>query len=548
MSHIETAMASAAPREISAVRGEPARGVLQTWAPKAAILVAMAAGVVLANTLPAIALEGGGGVPLSDVAAAITKEGNGWVMTLVWLAGIIGLISVVVFPVEERFIQAVAISLGSLAVLILPIYVSQNLKAISPEGISLGPGLLGMVVAYVVSAVLPWPNLLWWNRMKPVLGPAWQKWIFVGPAALWILMLTVFPLAYAITTSRYAFRTGKIVKDVGWGNYRKLFNDVMFDPTTRGQAVIHTILVGVIVALVVLAIGAIVGLVTDSGSLGDALRRAATWVPIASVLAILLSISGDANVLPNVLGQSLPTFPILDKDVSFTLSITYVFVVGAVALEMILGFLLALLFNREMRGRSVLRTIITLPIFATPVAIGFLGRTIFYEGGGPVNSFLELLHIVPPPWLSNPVWARVTTIITDVWEWTPLVFIIALAGLQGLPQDVTEASAVDGAGWWSTLRYITLPLMAPILWLILLLRTVDAFKVFDLVVAMTLGGPGQATRYYSYFNYQTARKQFFYGEAAAQAFLLLFIVLILVSLLWGRIKHIYETENQGVGA
>jgi multiple sugar transport system permease protein len=548
MSHIETAMAPAAAREIAAVRGEPARGALRVWAPKVAILVAMAVGVVLANTLPAIALEGDTGMPLSDVAAAITKEGNGWVMTLVWLAGAIAALSVLVFPVEERFIQAVAISLGSLAVLILPIYVSQNLTVISPRGVSLGQGLLVMIAAYLVAAVLPWLNLLWWNRMKPVLGPAWQKWIFVGPAALWILMLTVFPLAYAITTSRYAFRTGKIVKDIGWGNYRKLFNDVLFDPATRGQAIAHTILVGVAAALVVLALGVIIGLVTDSGSLTNSLRRAANWIPIAAVLAMLLSVSGDAAVLPAIFGQPLPTFPILDKDVSFTLSITYVFVVGAVAAEMVLGFLLALLFNREMRGRSVLRTIITLPIFATPVAIGFLGRTIFYEGGGPVNSFLELLHIVPPPWLSSPVWARITTIITDVWEWTPLVFIIALAGLQGLPQDVTEASAVDGAGWWSTLRYITLPLMAPILWLILLLRTVDAFKVFDLVVAMTLGGPGQATRYYSYFNYQTARKQFFYGEAAAQAFLLLFIVLILVSLLWGRIKHIYETDGQGVGA
>jgi multiple sugar transport system permease protein len=509
------------------------------------MLLAMAIGVLLANLLPAIAMADGG-VPLSAVAEIITKEGNGWVMTLVWLAGIIAALSVLVFPLEERFVQAVATSLGSLVVLILPIYVAQNLTKIEPQGIALGPGMLGMIAAYAVAAVLPWLNLLWWNRMKPVLGPAWQKWVFVGPAALWILMLTVFPLAYAITTSRYAFRTGKIVKDVGWGNYRKLFNDVLFEPATRGQAIAHTVLVGIGAAIVVLAIGAVFGLLLDRGSLVEALRRAATWVPIVVVPAVLLSISGDPKALPSLFGWQLPVMPILDKDVSFTLSITYVFVAGAVIAEMVLGFLLALLFNREMRGRSVLRTIITLPIFATPVAIGFLGRTIFYEGGGPVNSFLQLFGITPPPWLSDPDWARITTIITDVWEWTPLVFIIALAGLQGLPQDVTEASAVDGAGWWSTLRYITLPLMAPILWLILLLRTVDAFKVFDLVVAMTLGGPGQATRYYSFFNYQTARKQFFYGEAAAQAFLLLFIVLVLVSLLWGRIRHIYE--DQGVSA
>ena len=541
MSQLQTAAQPNA-EPMASLRVEPADALGRTWIPKIAILAAMVVGFILANTQAAISLADGG-VPLSEVAAVITKDGNGWVMTLVWLAGVIAALAVFVFPVEERFIQTVAISLGSLAVLILPIYVSRNLGAIEAQGIGLGPGLIGLAGGFLAAAVIPWLNLLWWNRMNPVLGPSWEKWLFIGPAALWILGLTVFPLAYAVTTSRYAFRTGKIVKDVGWGNYRKLFNDVMFDPSTRTQAIIHNLLVVVVAAVAVLAIGAVVGVLTDQGDVRQSLRNAAKWVPLVAVPALILSLTGDPNALPSFFGQPLPTFNIFEKDVSFTLSITYIFVAGAVILEMILGFLLALLFNREMRGRSVLRTIITLPIFATPVAIGFLGRTIFYEGGGPVNSFLQMFGVTPPPWLSNPTWARITTIITDVWEWTPLVFIIALAGLQGLPQDVTEASEVDGAGWWATLRYITLPLMAPILWLILLLRTVDAFKVFDLVVAMTLGGPGQATRYYSFFNYQTARKQFFYGEAAAQAFLLLLIVLILVSLLWGRIRHIYEDQE-----
>lgn len=545
MAQTDSVMATPLAGSRPSVLPGPTRLSLRTWGPKIAILLAMAAGVLLANLQPAIGLESGG-MPLSDVAAAITQEGNGWVMTLVWLAGIIALLAVFVFPPEERFIQTVAITLGCLAVLVLPVYVSQNLAAIEPGAMRLGPGMVGLAATFLAAAALPWFNLLWWNRAKPVLGPDWQKWLFVGPAALWILALTVFPLAYAITTSRYAFRTGRIVSDIGWGNYRKLLNDVLFEPATRGQAIAHTVLVGLAAAVAVVVVGGILGALSDAGSFAESARRARTWVPIVAIPVVLLSLSGDPSALPTIFGQPLPLVPVLEQDVSFTLSITYVFVVGAVAAEMILGFLLALLFNREMRGRSMLRTIITLPIFATPVAIGFLGRTIFYEGGGPVNSFLQLFGVTPPPWLSNPTWARITTMITDVWEWTPLVFIIALAGLQGLPRDVTEASSVDGAGWWSTLRYVTLPLMAPILWLIVLLRAVDAFKVFDLVVAMTLGGPGQATRYYSYFNYLTARKFFAYGEAAAQAFLLLFIVLVLVSLLWGRIRHIYE--DQGVGA
>ena len=401
MAQSETVLVTAPAGSLTAVRPEPTRISLRTWGPRVAMLLAMGAGVLMANLLPAIIFNGGG-TPLSEVAAAVTAEGNGWVMTLVWLAGLIALISVFVFPPEERFIQTVAISLGSLVVLVLPLYVSRNLTVIEPQATGLGPGLLGMTVAYLAAAALPWINLLWWNRAKPVLGTGWQKWLFIGPAAFWILGLTIFPLAYAITTSRYAFRTGKIVKDVGWGNYRKLFNDVLFDPATRGQAIVHTVVVGLGAALAVLVIGGILGLLSDERSFVQSARRAATWIPLAVVPAVLLSLSGDPNVLPTIFGQHLPLAPVLDKDVSFTLSITYVFVAGAVAVEMILGFLLALLFNREMRARSVLRTIITLPIFATPVAIGFLGRTIFYEGGGPVNSFLQIFGLNPPPWLSNP--------------------------------------------------------------------------------------------------------------------------------------------------
>ena len=123
------------------------------------------------------------------------------------------------------------------------------------------------------------------------------------------------------------------------------------------------------------------------------------------------------------------------------------------------------------------------------------------------------------------------------------VLVIALAGLQALPMDVQEASNVDGASSWQSFRTITLPLMAPILWLILFLRTIDAFKVFDIAASMTVGGPGRATEYYSYLTYRTARKNFNYGDAAAQSFLLLLIVSILITVLWGRIKGVYEEES-----
>ena len=218
---------------------------------------------------------------------------------------------------------------------------------------------------------------------------------------------------------------------------------------------------------------------------------------------------------------------------------TLTFVVSTVVFQIGLGVGLALFFNREMRGRGLLRTIMTLPLFATPVAIGYLAITLYYENG-PINSMLSSLGASTVPWLADPTWAQIAIIIVDVWQWTPFVFLIALAGLQGLPQDLIEAAEVDGSSHWQVFRWVILPLMAPILWLILLLRSIDAFKVFDAGFAMTQGGPGRATEYFSLFTYRTYRRFTDYGYAAAQGFLLLLIVMVLVSLIWGRIRHLYE--------
>ncbi|MGI9254037.1 MAG: carbohydrate ABC transporter permease [Thermomicrobiales bacterium] len=495
-----------------------------------AIVLCLVAGFLLVNMLPAMKLADGSGLPLSDVAEKITKAGDGWVMVLAWLTGIIALICSLVFPRSERFIETVAVSAASLGTLALPLYIHRSLEKIDKDAVGLGPGMWGLIVAFFLAAVLAWLSLLVWNRQEPVLGHDWGKWVVLLPAVVWILGLTVFPLAYAISTSRYAFRNGKIVRNVGLGNFRKLFNDTLFSMNTALPVILTVIGIVAAVAVAFIALGSVVSLISDGKVNSATVKKFRGYIPLLAV--------------PLIIGYLTRT--ILDKDVGFILNITYYFVIGAVAAEMILGFMLALLFNREIKGRSFMRTAITLPIFATPVAIGYLGRTIFYEGGGPVNAVLQAVHVTPPPWLSDPFWSRVTTIIADVWQWTPFVFIIALAGLQGLPQDILEASEVDGANWWDNFWNITLPLMAPVLWLIVMLRAIDAFKVVDLVVAMTLGGPGQATRYYSYFNYQTARKFFAYGEAAAQAFLLLFIVLVLVSLLWGKIKHIYEDDREAV--
>lgn len=237
--------------------------------------------------------------------------------------------------------------------------------------------------------------------------------------------------------------------------------------------------------------------------------------------------------------QRLITDTVLHED----LVTTFQFVIVAVAIEMVLGIGLALLFNREMRGRGFLRTLATLPLFTTPVALGYLGITLFYEEGGPINSFIRLLGGPQIPWLSNPFWAKGAIVMLDVWQWTPFVFLVTLAGLQSMSQDLTEASQVDGAQGWQTLLHIVLPLLAPLLWLVLLLRAIEAFKVFDTVVTLTAGGPGRATEVISRYTYLTMRKFSDYGYAAAQGFLLLVIVSVLLALLWGRIKHNYAAPQ-----
>ena len=228
-----------------------------------------------------------------------------------------------------------------------------------------------------------------------------------------------------------------------------------------------------------------------------------------------------------------------DSKLHFSFQITLIFVVCSVAAEMILGFALALLMNREFTGRRFLRALLILPLFATPAAMGFLGHTLFYEEGGPINSFIRLLTGVQVPWLSHPVYALAAVILIDIWQYSPFVFLVSLAGLQSLPEEVYEAASVDGATSLQKLWHLTLPLMQPILIIVLLLRLIEAFKVFDIPASLTWGGPGRATEVYTMFTYRTGLQFFDLGYAAVQGFALLIVVMIIVTNLFRRIREVY---------
>lgn len=505
------------------IQPEEATTGMRGWVPFIAVLVALIAGGAFAYALPAVRVDGGDSLGLSEVGDRLVRSGNGWLVTMSWFGVIVAAISAVTFPHTERFIQSVAITAGSIAAMSVPIYVVTHLSVADEDASSLGSGLTLAWLSFALAAVIPWAALVFWFKDRHRLGRGWWKWLFLLPAVIWVFLLTVFPLIYAFSTSRYAFRYGQVSRFVGWDNYRSLF-----DITDPAGTLLGVVIVAVVAAALVMIGGGLLTWLSAQEIEGDDLRHIAGFIPVVTIPAIVVYLSSR----------------ILNDPLDSQMVITFIFVAGAVVSEMVLGFLIAMLMNRELRARGVLRAVMTLPLFATPVALGYLARAIFFEQGGPVNAGLTTIGIPRVPWLSDPAWARVATIVVDVWQWTPFVFIIALAGLQSLPQDVMEASEVDGSTGWQGFRYVTLPLVAPILWLIFLLRAIDSFKVFDVALGLTLGGPGRATEYYSLFNYRTARQFFNYGDAAAQAFLLLFVVMLLVTLLWGRIRHVYDEEGQ----
>jgi multiple sugar transport system permease protein len=221
-----------------------------------------------------------------------------------------------------------------------------------------------------------------------------------------------------------------------------------------------------------------------------------------------------------------------DPQVGEAARVTFIFVVVAVAVEMLLGLLLAFLFNRNLPGRSLMRTIMILPIFATPVAAGYLFFTIFYEAGGPLGW-------TGIPWLSNPGWALVSIIIVDIWQWTPFCFLVFLSALQGIPDDLIEAAKLDTKSALKIWAEVVLPLLAPVIVIVLLLRLAEAMKVFDVVASLTVGGPGNATQSVSYLAFRTGLRFFDVGYASALALTLLAVVMAVVTLFFKRVRSVY---------
>jgi multiple sugar transport system permease protein len=252
--------------------------------------------------------------------------------------------------------------------------------------------------------------------------------LLLAPGVLIVLAVLVYPLWDGLRASTKFYRYGKPLRDIGWDNYTRLWEDEQF--------------------------------------------RNALWVTVR-------------------------------------------FVTLSVGIETVLGLALALFCLREFRGIRLLRTVLIMPMVITPVVVAILFRLIYATDAGMLTAVSEALGGNPVQILGHPTRAFLGLVALDVWEWTPLMFLILLAGLQSLPVEPFEAAKVDGAGPWRTLVDHTLPMLRPVLAIAIVLRTIDAFGTFDQVFVLTRGGPGEATRLLSIYGYDTAFKFQQTGYAAA---------------------------------
>jgi multiple sugar transport system permease protein len=216
---------------------------------------------------------------------------------------------------------------------------------------------------------------------------------------------------------------------------------------------------------------------------------------------------------------------------------TVIFLVATVALELVLGMLAAVVFNTGFRGKGYLLTLALVPMMITPVAVGLIWRMLLNAQWGIVNYYLSAVGLPEVVWLGTPTTAFLSVILVEVWWGVSFVILVFLGGLSALPTEPFEAAAIDGASSWQVFRYVTLPLMMPLILVVGTIRAIDAFRAFDVIYTLTQGGPGDATRVYALQIYQTGFQNANFGLAAAQAMLLFVVVMILSSgLLRGLVR------------
>jgi multiple sugar transport system permease protein len=220
-----------------------------------------------------------------------------------------------------------------------------------------------------------------------------------------------------------------------------------------------------------------------------------------------------------------------DQYFLLSLKTTFMVLVFAVSIEFAIGMAVAYLLNKEkVRYDPLWMILILSPLMLPLIASGNLWRMLFDIRWGAINAAVMSLGIKPIDFLGNSDWSLISVILVDIWQWTPFVIIILLAGMRSVPQEPVEAALADGATNWQIFRHITLPLMKGQILIVLLIRGMDVFKTFDIVYALTFGGPGQSTTVATFYIYRQAFTQFKLGYGAALSWIV-FIIIYLLSYL-----------------
>jgi multiple sugar transport system permease protein len=276
-------------------------------------------------------------------------------------------------------------------------------------------------------------------------------------------------------------------------------------------------------------------------------------VPSMTVLAVILfyplaysfalSFYNYYLPVPRTTFVGLDNFRFILADDAFwdALGVTARFTGAAVAIEVVVGIAVALLLDARIPCRRFVNTVVLLPMAITPAVAGLLMRWMFESNWGLVNYFLGLVGIRGPGWTGDPAWALWSIVLADVWQNTPFVILVVYAGLQSVPVEPLEAAMVDGASRAQTLAHVVFPFLRPLVLFVLIIRSMDAFRIFDQVFVMTGGGPGTTTQTITFYNYVMAFRQLRMGRASALGV----ITLLILSLVIGAWIYLLYRREKG---
>ena len=219
----------------------------------------------------------------------------------------------------------------------------------------------------------------------------------------------------------------------------------------------------------------------------------------------------------------------------YSLFITLIYVAVSVPIEVAIGFVLAWIITVGLPGKGIFRAIFTAPLFTMEVAIGYLGVTMFTSQGGMVANLLGWTGL-EIPWMATATGGLAAAILLDIWQWTPFVFLMALAALAAIPNDIYDAAMLEASNHWQVLRHVGMPLAWPVMTVAILLRLVEGLKTFGLPFALTSGGPGTSTQLFSIKDYLTTIQFFDFGRGSAMGILYLIMVSVVITVFFQQMR------------